>query len=322
MRYRRLGRTGFEVSEIGFGAWGIGGGYWGPTDDRLSLRALRQAFELGVNFVDTALAYGDGRSERLIGQAIREFGGAIRVATKIPPKGGGWPPAPGTPARRAFPPDWIISSTERSLKNLGLDCLDLQQFHIWLDEWLDDHAWQEAVARLKALGKVRAFGVSVIDHRPDTALRAVKSGLVDSVQVIFNIFDQSPRQELFPLCRAHGVGVVARVPFDEGSLTGTLRPDSRFPRGDFRSEYFGGERLAETCRRVERLAFLVRDEIKNLAQAALRFCLSHPEVSAVIPGMRRPEHVEENCRAADGVPLRSEELAQLRAHAWPRNFYE
>ena len=322
MRYRTLGRTGFEVSEVGFGAWGIGGKYWGPTDDRLSLRALHRAFELGVNFVDTALAYGDGHSERLVGRAIREFGGAIRVATKIPPKGGGWPPAPGTPARRAFSANWVVSSTEQSLKNLGLDCLDLQQFHVWLDEWLDDLEWKEAGARLKAEGKIRAFGVSVIDHRPDTVLRAVASGLIDSVQVIFNIFDQSPRDELFPLCPAHGVGVIVRVPFDEGSLTGTLRPNTRFPQGDFRREYFRGERLSETCRRVERLAFLVRDEITSLAQAALKFCLSHHEVSTVIPGMRRPEHVVENCAVSDGVPLKPEELKALRAHAWPRNFYE
>jgi aryl-alcohol dehydrogenase-like predicted oxidoreductase len=322
MRYRTLGRTGFEVSEVGFGAWGIGRRYWGPTDDRLSLRALRRAFELGVNFVDTALAYGDGHSERLVGRSIREFGGPIRVATKIPPKGGSWPPPPGTPARQAFPADYIVRSTEQSLKNLGLDSLDLQQLHIWLDEWLDDHAWQEAVVRLKTQGKIRAFGVSVIDHRPDTVLRAVASGLIDSVQVIFNIFDQSPRDELFPLCPAHGVGVIARVPFDEGSLTGTLRPNTRFPQGDFRREYFRGERLAETCRRVERLAFLVRDEITSLAQAALKFCLSHHEVSTVIQGMRRPEHVVENCAVSDGVPLKPEELKALRAHAWPRNFYE
>ena len=322
MRNRTLGRTGFEISEVGFGAWGIGGKYWGSTDDRLSLRTLRCAFELGVNFVDTALAYGDGRSEKLVGRAIREFGGAIRVATKIPPKGGGWPPPPGTRARLAFPADHIVRSTEQSLKNLGLDYLDLQQFHIWLDEWLEDHEWKEAVARLKTQGKIRAFGVSVIDHRPDTALRAVASGLIDSVQVIFNIFDQSPRDELFPLCRVHGVGVIARVPFDEGSLTGGLRPDARFPRGDFRSEYFRGDRLSETCRHVEHLAFLVRDEIKSLAQAALKFCLSHPEVSTVIPGMRRPEHAEENCAVVDGIALKPEELEALRAHAWPRNFYE
>lgn len=322
MRYRILGQTGVEISEVGFGAWGIGGRYWGPTDDRLSLQALRRAFELGVNFVDTALAYGDGHSEKLVGRAIREFGGAIRVATKIPPKGGGWPPAPGTPARVAFPADHIRRSTEQSLKNLGLDSLDLQQFHIWLDEWLEDSEWQEAVARLKAEGKIRAFGASVIDHRPDTVLRAVTCGLIDSVQVIFNIFDQSPRDTLFPLCRVHGVGVIARVPFDEGSLTGRLRPDTRFPRGDFRNEYFQGERLGETCRRVARLGFLVRDEIKSLARAALKFCLSHPEVSTVIPGMRRPEHVEENCAVSDGVPLKPDELQALRAHAWPRNFYE
>jgi len=321
MRYRGLGRTGLEVSEIGFGAWGIGGKYWGPTDDRLALQALRRAFELGVNFVDTALAYGDGHSERLVGRAIREFGGTIRVATKIPPKGGGWPPAPGTPAHLAFPSDHILRSTEQSLKNLGLDHLDLEQFHIWRDEWLDETDWQEAIARLKAQGKIRAFGVSVIDHRPDTALRAVASGLIDSVQVIFNIFDQSPRDALFPLCRTHDVGVIARVPFDEGSLTGALGPDARFPPGDFRREYFREDRLSETCRRVERLRFLLRDEIKSLAQAALKFCLSHPEVSTVIPGMRRPEHVEENSAASDSVPLRPEELEALRAHAWLRNFY-
>lgn len=322
MRYRKLGRTGLEVSEIGFGAWGIGGKYWGRTDDHLSLRSLLRAFELGINFVDTALAYGDGHSERLVGQAIREFQETIYVATKIPPKGGGWPPAPGTPAREAFPADWVVSATEQSLRNLRVERLDLQQFHVWLDEWLEDRAWQDAVTRLKAQGKVRAFGISVIDHRPDTALRAVQSGVIESVQVIFNIFDQSPREELLPLCRAHEAGVIARVPFDEGSLTGTLRPDTQFPRGDFRTEYFRGERLAETCRRVERLRFPVRDEIRSLAHAALKFCLSHTEVSTVIPGMRRPEHVEENCAASDGVPLRPEELDELRAHAWPRNFYE
>jgi len=322
MRYRKLGGTGFEVSEVGFGAWGIGGRYWGGADDALSLRALRRAFDLGVNFVDTALAYGDGHSERLVGRAIREFGGPIRVATKIPPKAGGWPPVPGTPARVAYPADYIVSSTEQSLKNLGLDCLDLQQLHTWRDEWLAEGEWQEAVRRLKAQGKIRAFGLSVIDHRPDTALCVVASGVIDSVQVIFNIFDQLPRDELLPLCRAHGVGVIARVPFDEGSLTGALRPDTRFPSGDFRSRYFRGERLGGTCRRVVQLAFLVRDEIKSLAQASLKFCLSHAEVSTVIPGMRRPEHVDENCAASDGIPLRPEELAALRAHAWPRNFYE
>ncbi|MFQ5828338.1 MAG: aldo/keto reductase [Candidatus Methylomirabilia bacterium] len=321
MRYRTLGRSGLEVSEIGFGAWGIGGTYWGPTDDRLSLRALRRAFELGVNFVDTALAYGNGRSEQLVGRAIREYGGAIRVATKIPPKGGDWPPRPGTPARVVFPAEWIIRATEQSLEHLGLDSLDLQQLHIWLDEWLDEPDWQEAIVRLKAQRKIRAFGVSVLDHRPDTALRAITSGLIDSVQVIFNIFDQSPRDALFPLCQAHGVGVIARVPFDEGSLTGAFGPDTRFPPGDFRREYFRGERLAETLRRVEGLKFLVRGEIRSLAQAALKFCLSHPEVSTVIPGMRRPEHLEANCAAA-GVPLREQELATLRAHAWPRNFYK
>lgn len=319
MRYRRLGRTGQMVSEIGFGAWGIGKGAWGPTDDALSIRALCRAFELGVTFVDTALGYGDGGSERLIARAFREYGERVFVATKIPPKASDWPPPPGTPARVAFPSDWIIECTERSLRHLEADALDLQQLHIWTDEWLDDAGWQDAVAKLRDQGKIRSFGVSVMDHRPETALALVRSGLADTVQVIYNIFDQSPEAELFPLCQAHGVGVIGRVPFDEGSLTGRLTPETAFH--DFRREYFRGERLRETCARVERLRFLIRDEIRGLAQAALKFCLSHPAVSTVIPGMRRPEHVEENCAASDGIPLRPEEQEALKAHAWPRNFY-
>ncbi|MBI2462398.1 MAG: aldo/keto reductase [Candidatus Rokubacteria bacterium] len=319
MRYRQLGRTGETVSEIGFGAWGIGKGAWGPADDGLSIRALCRAFELGFTFIDTALGYGDGESERLIARAFREYRERCLVATKVPRKAGDWPPKPGTPARVAFPPEWIVECTERSLRNLRADVIDLQQLHLWTDEWLQDPGWQDAVARLRDQGKIRRFGVSVIDHRPETALELVRSGLADTVQVIYNIFDQSPAAELLPLCQARGVGVIARVPFDEGSLAGRLTPETVFH--DFRRDYFRGERLRETCERVERLRFLVRDEIGTLAQAALKFCLSHPAVSTVIPGMRRPEHVEENCAASDGIPLRPDELEALKAHAWPRNFY-
>jgi len=321
MRYRHLGRTGQTVSEIGFGAWGIGKGAWGPTDDARSIRALCRAFELGVTFVDTALGYGDGHSERLIARSFREYRERCFVATKVPPKAGEWPPRPGTPMRVVFPPEWIVECTERSLRHLEADILDLQQLHIWTDEWLPDQGWQDAVTRLRDQGKIRLFGVSVIDHRPETALELARSGLADTVQVIYNIFDQSPAAELLPLCQAQGVGVIARVPLDEGSLTGRLIPETVFPPGEFRSQYFRGERLRETCARVEQLRFLIRDEIRSLAQAALKFCLSHPAVSTVIPGMRRPEHVEENCAASDGIPLRPEELEAVRAHAWPRNFY-
>jgi aryl-alcohol dehydrogenase-like predicted oxidoreductase len=320
MRYRKLGRTGLEVSEIGVGAWAIGGDAWGPTNDDLSRRALLRAFELGANFVDTALSYGHGHSERLVGRAVRDFGGDVAVATKIPPRRGRWPPRAGTRARVAFPADWIARATESSLRNLGVERLDLQQLHTWLDEWLDESDWQEAVSRLKTQGKIRAFGISLIDHRPETALRAVASEVVDSVQLIFNIFDQTARDILFDPCRLHDVGIIVRAPFDEGSLTGRLTPNTRFPARDFRREYFRGERLHAVCRHVEKLRGEVGEEEGSLAQFALRFCLSHEAVSSVIPGMRTPAQAEENCM----IPperLSAERLDALRAHAWARNYY-
>ncbi|MBZ0169139.1 aldo/keto reductase [Candidatus Methylomirabilis lanthanidiphila] len=322
MEHRRLGRTGIQVSEIGFGAWGIGKAWWGKTDDTLSVRALIRALELGVTFIDTAQAYGDGHSERLIARAFQEAKHRVFVATKVPPKTREWPPKEGTTAQQAFPADWIITCTEQSLRHLDAERLDLQQLHIWRDEWLGETEWLEAVRRLKQQGKIRFFGVSIIDHQPGSALELVKSGLIDTVQVIYNIFDQSPEEELFPLCQAHDVGVIARVPFDEGGLTGSLMPDTIFPPKSVQSFYFREDRLRETCERVDRLRPLLGGEIKTVAQLALKFCLSHPAVSTVIPGMRRPEHVDANCSVSDGRPLAPETLAALRTHAWPRNFYQ
>lgn len=322
MEHRRLGRTGVQVSEIGFGAWGIGKGWWGETDDNLSVRALVQALEVGITFIDTAHAYGNGHSERLIARAFREARRRVFVATKVPPKSADWPPKPGTTARQAFPADLIITHTEESLRNLEAERLDLQQFHIWRDEWLDEPEWQETVLRLKQQGKIRCVGVSIMDHQPGSALELVRSGLVDTVQVIYNIFDQSPETSLFPQCLEHDVGVIARVPFDEGGLTGRLSADTIFPRNSVQGFYFRGNRLRETCERVDRLRPLLGGEAKTVAQLALKFCLSHPAVSTVIPGMRRPEHVEANCETSDGKPLPPETLAALRAHAWPRNFYQ
>ena len=322
MHDRPFAKTGWRVSDIGVGTWAMGG-WWGPLDDRRSLAALRLALERGVNFIDTALVYGAGHSERLIGKVLkgRTSRKPVYVATKIPPKNFEWPARASTPAAAAFPASWIIQCTEQSLKNLRAECVDLQQFHVWTDRWLTDSEWYEAVQRLKRQGKIRAFGVSINDHDPHSALELVRSGLADSVQVIYNIFDQSPAAQLLPLCRAKKVGVIVRVPFDEGGLTGALTPSTAFHPEDWRHRYFRGERLRETVERAERLRFLIRREITTLPQAALKFCLSHPAVSTVIPGMRRPEHVAENCAAGDGKPLTPRELAQLAAHAWPRNFY-
>ncbi len=322
MEYRRLGRTGAQVSEIGFGAWGIGKSWWGETDDSLSVQALVRALELGVTFIDTAYAYGNGHSERLIARAFRQARRRVFVATKVPLKSADWPPKPGVPARQAFPSDWIIKHTEQSLRNLEADCLDLQQLHIWRDEWVEEPEWQEAVRTLKQKGKIKHFGVSIIDHQSDSALKLVRSGLADTVQVIYNIFDQSPEGALFPLCQDLNVGVIARVPFDEGGITGTLTPETVFAQGSFQTSYFRGKRLRETCERVDRLRPFLTGEATTLPQLALKFCLSHPAVSTVIPGMRRPEHVEANCAASDAKPLPAEMLATLRAHGWSRNFYQ
>ncbi len=320
MRYRTLGRTGVSVSEIGLGSWSMGGG-WGERDDTSALAALHRAIDLGINFFDTALAYGDGHAERLIGRVLKERREPVIAATKIPPMNREWPARADVPLSEVFPAKWITRCTERSLKNLGVDALDLTQLHVWADRWLDEPDWLEVLKGLQAEGKVRFIGVSINDHEPKSALRLVRSGAVDTLQVIYNLFDQSPAKELFPAAQEREIGIIARCPFDEGALSGRLTPETVFHPDDWRRDYFAGERLCEALERAERFRFLIRDEIATPAQAALKFCLSHPAVGTVIPGMRRPEHVEENVRASDGCPLRPEELAQARPLAWVRNFY-
>ncbi len=321
MRYRKLGRTGLEVSELGFGAWGIGGTMWIGADDDESLRALGLAIEHGVNFLDTAYGYGDGHSEELVGVAVRESAETVYVASKVPPKNRQWPAPPGVRAEEAFPADWIVSCTERSLQNLGLETIDVQQLHVWSDEWVGQGDWLDAIERLKRDGKIRFFGVSINDHQPENAIRLVESGLVDAVQVIYNVFDQSPEDVLFPAVEAADVGVIVRVPLDEGALTGAVRPETTFPEGDFRNRYFAGERKREVWERVQAIARDLDVEVGELAEIALRFCLSHPAASVVIPGMRSAGHVERNVRAASAGPLEASRLATLRRHRWVVDLY-
>jgi len=321
MNQRSFGKPGWKVSEIGFGCWGMGGG-WGPRDDAEAKQAVRRALELGVNFFDTAYVYGDGMSERILGEALQGSRQPFRVATKVPAKTMEWPARPGMQIAKAFPVDWIVQCTERSLKNLGMERVDLQQMHVWTDAWADADEWRKAAEKLKREGKIRAFGVSVNDHEPESVLKLVATGEIDSVQVIYNIFDQRPAERLFPLAQEHGVAVIGRVPFDEGSLAGAFTPETRFPKGDWRAGYFKGERLQETCERVERLKSLLGAEAPTLPALALKFALSHPAVSTVIPGMRRIANVEANCAVSDGRLLPKEKLAALKEHAWPRNFYQ
>jgi aryl-alcohol dehydrogenase-like predicted oxidoreductase len=245
----------------------------------------------------------------------------VAVATKVPPLNKQWPARAGVHADEAFPADWVVTCTERSLRQLGVDAIDLQQFHVWSPEWLGQGSWLDAVEQLKRDGKIRAFGVSINDHSPASAVPLVESGHVDAVQVIYNVFDQSPEDELFAAVRAAGVGVLARVPFDEGALTGSVRPDTVFPDGDFRNRYFGGERKAEVWRRVQAIAAHLDVPVERLPEIALRFCISDSAVSTVIPGMRSIANVEKNAAAVDTGPLDAEQLELLRAHRWMRNYY-
>ncbi len=322
MRYRWLGKTGIEVSEIGYGAWGIGGKQWQGGTDAESSAALRRAIELGVNFIDTALAYGDGHSEKLVGRMVREAPGKVYVATKVPPKNQLWPARSGIGIDEVFPYKYILDCTDQSLRNLGVETLDLQQLHVWNPEWIGRDDWRRAFEDLKTSGKVQAVGISINDHQPDSALELIRTGLIDTVQVIYNIFDQSPERELFPLCMELNIGVLARVPLDEGALTGTIREDTRYDSGDFRAFYFRGDRKQQVVKRVKALEQDLKSSPDSLAETALRFCLSHPAVSSVIPGMRKVRNVESSCSVSDSGPLDTATLRMLRDHVWDKNFYQ
>jgi aryl-alcohol dehydrogenase-like predicted oxidoreductase len=316
MRYRRFGRTGWKVSEIGYGMWGMGG--WSGSDDAESLRSLQHAVELGCNFFDTAWAYGEGHSEGLLGQLVRANPDKrLYTATKIPPKNRKWPSRREFTLDEAFPPDHIEEYVHRSLENSGLDSFDLIQFHVWEDSWTDDRRWAGKIEELRQQGLLRAVGISINRWEPWNGVRAVRSGLIDSVQVIYNIFDQNPEDELFPACREMDVAVIARVPFDEGTLTGTLTKESRWPEGDWRNTYFVPENLIPSVERADALKPLVPEKM-TMPEMALRFILDNPTVSTIIPGMRKLAHVESNIAASDKGPLPEGLHAKLQQHRWER----
>lgn len=323
IKRRTLGRTGFQVSEIGFGAWGLGGNQWRGHSEEEARAALRRALELGVNFIDTALAYNEGHSERIIGEILRETGAQAYVATKVPPKNRIWPAQPGIGIEEVFPYDYVIRSTETSLRNLGVETLDLQQFHVWNPEWLGRDDWRRAIEDTKRAGKVRFWGISINDHQPDSALDAIRTGLIDTVQVIYNIFDQTPEQRLFPLCQERNIGVLARCPLDEGALTGAITPETEFDPGEFRAFYFRGDRKRQVYERVQALLADLKAAglDRPLAETALRFCITHPAVSTVIPGMRRVRNAEMNAAVSELGPLPAGIVEVLRRHAWNKNFY-
>jgi aryl-alcohol dehydrogenase-like predicted oxidoreductase len=316
MRYRAFGRTGWQVSELGYGMWGMGD--WSGSDDAESLASLELSAARGVTFFDTAQAYGDGRSERLLGKLLAAHAGeGLYAATKVPPRNRQWPSRRGVPLAEVFPADYVRRCVDVSRSNLGLETIDLLQLHVWEDDWLATGDLEKTVAELKAEGSIRAFGISLNRWEPWNGVRAVRSGLVDAVQVIYNVFDQAPEDELFPACRQNGVAVIARVPFDEGSLTGTLTRQSRWPEGDWRNTYFVPENLEASVTHADALRPLVPADM-TMPEMALRFILSNPGVSTVIPGMRTSRHVEANVAAAAAGPLPGPLLVKLRDHRWDR----
>jgi aryl-alcohol dehydrogenase-like predicted oxidoreductase len=315
MNYRTFGRTGWTLSEIGYGMWGVAG--WSGSDDEESARSLDLAVELGCNFFDTAFGYGEGHSEELLGQLVRRHPGKrLYTATKIPPKNRQWPSRRGFLLDDVFPPDYIRQMTEVSLKNLGLDRVDLMQFHVWEDAWARDERWQRAVDDLKRRGLIGAIGISINRWEPANALETLRTGQMDAVQVIYNIFDQAPEDELFPLCKELNVGVIARVPFDEGTLTGTLTKDSQWPEGDWRNSYFVPENLISSVEHAERLRPLVPPGM-TMPEMALRWILANPTVGTIIPGMRKERHVRSNLAAGDGK-LPPPVMQELKKHRWDR----
>src|SRR5438876_3046801 len=327
MRYRRFGRTGWNVREIGYGMWGMAG--WTGSDDKESLGSLQSAIDLGCNFFDTAWAYGNGHSEELLGKILRanknsaSAGGPdkkLYVATKVPPQNRSWPARPEFSLDESYPPDYIFEYVDKSLKNIGVATLDLIQLHTWEDTWLEDERTLPAIEKLRRSGKVRAVGLSLNRWEPADGIRAVRTGLIDAVQVIYNIFDQNPEDELFPACREKDVAVIARVPFDEGSLTGTLTRNSKWPEGDWRNIYFSAAKLPEILSRVETLKPLLRDGI-TLPELALRFILSNSDVATTIPGMRKIRNVEANIAASGKAALAADLIAELRKHRWVRQLH-
>jgi len=316
MQYRSLGRTGFSVSDVACGLWGMSG--WSGSDDAESLGALQLAVDLGCNFFDTAWAYGDGKSDTFLGKILAANPGKrLYSASKIPPKNGRWPARSQYDYNDVFSPDHVFAHADKIRRALGVETIDLLQFHVWDDSWTDRREFRNTVEKLKRDRIIHSFGLSLNRWEPENGIRAIGTGLVDAVQVIYNVFDQNPEDELYPVCREHNIGVIARVPLDEGSLGGKMTRETKFPAGDWRAGYFNPENLRNTMDRVDRL----REDLPegmSLPELAIRFILAEPAVSTIIVGMRKPEHVRANLAFSDAGPLDPALVEKLRKHRWVR----
>ncbi len=332
MKYRSLGKTGLKVAEVGFGTWQLANdpNIWVGSDLDESLQCLKNYVEAGGNFIDTAWIYGYSDtepdrhpSEELVGKFLKEHGkDNIVVATKVPPKNMKWPAWTGIPISEVFPREHVIKCVDDSLRSLGLDQIDLVQFHVWQDDWANENEWKDTIQEIMQSGKVKFWGLSLNDYQPSNSLKTLETGLISTVQFIFNVFHQKPTEKLLPYAKEHNIGLIARVPLDEGGLGGKFTMETKFAEGDFRNEYFGGDRLKELVERTDAIKSIMKDEASTLPDLALRYILSCPEVSSVIPGMRRLYQVESNIKASDLGLLSTELMERLKEHAWERNFYD
>ncbi len=320
MQYRKLGKSGMDVSEIGFGAWAIGGG-WGPQNEQDSVAALHRTLDLGVNFIDTAAGYGDGKSERIIAEVLKTRKEKVVVATKTPPVSGHWPPSPYDDMDERYPEKYLRENVEERLRNLQTDCLDVLQLHTWTRAWNRNPRPFETLRKLQAEGKIRVIGVSTPEQDQNSVIDLMRDGWIDTVQVIYNIFDQEPAAELLPVAQEKGVGIIVRVVFDEGSLTGKFTPETKFAPDDFRNNYFAGDRLERATQRAEKVKADIGDSGLTLPQVAIKFALMHPAVSTVIPGIRNVAQAEANSAVSDLAPLSDGLMAKLREHYWLRGFW-
>jgi aryl-alcohol dehydrogenase-like predicted oxidoreductase len=320
MKYRKLGRSGLDVSEIGFGAWAIGGG-WGPQNEKDSIEALHKSIDLGLNFIDTAAGYGNGKSERIIAEVLKTRKEKVWVATKTPPLPGKWPPSPYCDVDERYPEKYLRENVEERLRNLQTDTIDLLQLHTWTRAWNRNPRPFEILRKLQAEGKIRAIGVSTPEQDQNSVIDLMRGGWIDTVQVIYNIFEQEPAAELLPVAQETNVGIIARVVFDEGALTGKYTAETKFPDDDFRKNYFAGDRLGRAVQRAEKIKADIADTGLSMPQVALKFALMHPAVSSVIPGIRNVAQAEANIGASDLPDLSEATMLKLREHNWQRGFW-
>jgi aryl-alcohol dehydrogenase-like predicted oxidoreductase len=327
MKSRPYGKHSFHVSEIGYGAWAIGGS-WGAQSDDESLASLHRAHDHGCTYIDTAAGYGNGRSERLIGQVLRERAAAkpdaprVTVATKTPATGpGAWPPSPHCRHEDRYPESYLRSNVAERLQNLGTDKIDILQLHTWTRAWNRDPVPFKILRKMQSEGLIGLVGVSTPEHDQNSVIDLMRGGWVDSVQVIYNLFEQEPAAELLEVAKECGVGVIVRVAFDEGVLTGKFNAETKFAEGDFRAGYFAGDRLTRSVARAEKIRADLEGSGFTMAQAALKFVLAHPAVSTVIPGIRTVNQAELNCAVSELPDLSPELLVKLRRHNWRRAFW-